>query len=289
MQDRPSKPNESTAHRFLRLQADFVAAFAYLFSGTSARPALTEPARRSWPIVPIGLLIGLIWVGTFRGSWRIFGDMGGLRLLPALAIIGFDVLVLSRCLFLALTNWASVERDEDSPNPSEPIAAWPAMVVVIALVSEFTLVLSLPHLQGWWPSSHDWRSWFNWMYPYPLYRPLLLAPIWGRWGILVALCMGRAAADADPLTRSYVGSMRPIHLFGHSILPVALTTIYCSRGGNFVTGPMIAVIILAATVLFATIATHQRGGQTRTTALATGLVTQIVFLIVYRGFWRLIE
>jgi len=236
-----------------------------------------------------GLLIGLAWVGTFRGAWRIFGDLGGLRLLPAVTILGLDAALLSRCLFLAMASCASGARENQERQNAQSITHGAVIVLVVVLISEFAVVLSLPHLPGWWPASHDWRSWFNWMYPYPLYRPLLLAPLWGRWGMLVALGMGRAATDADPLTRGYVRATRPVHLLVQSVLPVALTTIYCSRSGNFVTGPMIAIIILVVSVLFATVATHRRGGQSRATVLATGLVAQLAFLMVYRGFWRLIE
>lgn len=289
MPDEPHIPVKPTAHRLIRWRNDVAAAFSYLYGRSSPQEIQSEPQPTLWPMSLFGLLIGLAWVGTFRGSWRVFGDLGGLRLIPGLAILGLDALVFGRCLFLSIARWASERQDDQSARRSQQFGAWAAIVLIVALVSEFTIVLSLPNLSGWWPSSHDWRSWFNWMYPSPLYRPLLLAPLWGRWGIVVALCMGRAAADADPLTRSYIRSMRPIHLLLHSIVPVALTTIYCSRGGNVVTGPLIAVIILVAAVVFATFAAYQREGQTRTTALATGLVTQLAFLIVYRGFWRLIE
>ena len=269
--------------------ADVAAAVAMLFGTPRPGAAITAAPRSAWPIVPLGLVVGLLWVATFRGTWRLFGDLAGLRLLPSLAVVVLDAFITSRCLLVATARLASGAETglprESNASPSE----WSTIVIVVSLLALFALILSLPHLPGWWPTPGDWRSRFNWMYPYPIYRPLLLAPIWGRWGCLVALCMGRAAPDADALTRGYIQSLRPHRLLAHSILPLLLTTIYCSRGRNLVTGPMIATIVLAITVLFATLVTHRRGGQTRVTVLTTGLAAQIVFLIVYRGFWRLIE
>lgn len=194
-------------------------------------------------------------------------------------------------MLLAAMRLVDAPRVSNRPHTQTQARANESSLVfmVLFLLGLFVLVLSIQELRGWWPASGDWRSWFNWMYPRPIYRPLLLAPLWGRWGMLVALYSGRPADDADDLTRAYSRGLNLWKLVVHSALPLALSCLYLTRGGRIFTGPMIAAILLGLTILFATIVANLRRGQSRTTILATGLFAQMMFIILYRAFWPLIE
>lgn len=275
----------------VRLSLDIVAAIRFQFVRRPESATRQDTInRRAWPFVPLGLLIGLMWVGTFRATWRIFGEVGNLRLLPSFAVVVLVATFSGRLMLQAAIRLVETPGKSEQPDAERTHVGEKSLVLVILmLLGLFVLVLSLQELRGWWPSNDDWRSWFNWMYPRPIYRPLLLAPLWGQWGMLVALCAGRAAPNTDTLTRTYSRELSAWKLVVHSMLPLFLTSVFLSRGGRFFTGPMIAAILLAATILFSTVVANLRGGQSRTTVLATGLFVQIFFLFLYRAFWPLIE
>ncbi|MCA9256822.1 MAG: hypothetical protein KDA33_14335 [Phycisphaerales bacterium] len=275
----------------LRLTTDVAAAAQYLFSRHDTPPGSPAPAPRSvWPMVPIGLLIGLVWTGVFRLTWRVFGEIGSLRLLPSFAVVVVFATLTGHRTLQAAIRLVEAPADAQQPrNGQARVGEKSLILLILSLLGMFVLVLSLQEIQGWWPAADDWRSWFNWMYPRPIYRPLLLAPLWGHWGMLVALCAGRAAPHADPLTRNYVRGLNVWKLVVHSAAPLFLTSVYLSRDGRFFTGPMMVATLLAATILFATIVANLRGGQCRSSVLTTGLFAQTLFLVLYRAFWPLIE
>lgn len=276
---------------FVRLWLDFAACLRFLFlDQANPNDDGRETDRRPWPMIPVGLLVGMLWVGTFRATWKVFGEIGSLRLIPSLAIVVLLAVFTGRPMLRAAMRLVEDLRGVSAVHRNTPIVGQNSiLLMVLVLLGHFVLILSIQELRGWWPSPDDWRSWFNWMYPRPIYRPLLLTPLWGYWGVLIALNTGRAAEDADSLTRAYGRHLSVWKLAAQSALPIFLTSVYCSRGGNFFTGPMIALILLGATILFSTIVANLRGGQSRTSALSAGLFTQMTFILLYRAFWPLIE
>lgn len=261
---------------------------------------LTDPAthgapenthdRLVWPIVPLGLAFGLLWVGSFRAAWRIFGEVGSLRLIPSLALVVLIALFSGRSMLRAAMRLVESPRATKLTDVrGTPVGEKSLMLLILILLGYFVLILSIQEFRGFWPAADDWRSWFNWMYPRPIYRPLLLSPMWGHWGMLVALCSGRTAPDADPLTRAYSRDLNAWKLVVHSVLPLGLTCIYLTRGSRIFTGPMIAALLFGMTILFSSIVANLRQGQSRVTILATGLFSQTMFIVLYRAFWPLIE
>ena len=155
-------------------------------------------------IVPTGLAIGLLWAGSFRLGWRVFGETARLRVIPSLIVVLIECLFTGAVLVLGvartshvLTGRSPLRAENDPLGPLSPVAT---LVLCLTLLCEYTLILSIPAMPGWWPPPNDWRHTFNFMYPSPVYRPLLLAPIWGRWGILLAATLGRSAHNADAQT-----------------------------------------------------------------------------------------
>ncbi len=256
-------------------------------------PLSADQARRviTW-IVPIGLLIGLLWVGAFRFSWRLYGQAGSLRLVPSLAIVLLECLATGPLLLLGLSRTVSRWSEDGSDGQGAPgrSATFPGVLVMVAaILTQFALVLSLDDRQGWWPTPGDWRHHFNFLYPRPIYRPLILAPLWGRWGILLAASVGRPARGADACTIGLNSGMNPGRLLRQALLPLALTAIYCSRSRNYLTGVMIGMIVFGLTYLATVVLVRKGGGQNRDVLFAGGQVSQIAFLAVYRAFWRLID
>ena len=244
-------------------------------------------------IVPIGLFIGLIWAGGFRLSWKLYGEIGSLRLLPSLTVILVECLFTGSFLALGLARTVHVLTDhqplQGRVGRVEPLSPVGTLILCLVVTAQFALILSLDVRPGWWPSPNDWRSHFNFMYPHPIYRPLLLAPIWGRWGILLAATIGKTVRHCDSETVALNRRMSPGRLLIHALMPLSLTAIYCSRSRNYLTGIIIGMLVFGITYVVTVAIARRGGGQTRQSLFAAGQIAQLAFLAVYRAFWRLID
>lgn len=259
----------------------------------------TARATIRW-FVPIGALIGLAWAGVFRAMWRLYGEIGELRLVPALAIVLLEAIITGRYLLLAL---ASVEdiaarrpdaTDAEALEPSpaalaQPFGAWGILVLILSVVTQWTLLVSIPRVTPWWPPPEEWRSYFNFLYPQPIYRPLLLAPLWGRWAILLAGSIGRTARSAEPSIASLCAALTPGCVLRNALIPIILTCVYFSRERNFMIGAVIGLVVFAIAYLAGVRLAHRFGGQNRLTLLAAGQIAQVTFLAVYRAMWPVIH
>lgn len=242
-------------------------------------------------IAPLGLAIGLAWAGAFRGAWRLFGETEGRdRVIPALVVVLLEALITGRYLPLALCRVVDVLETGGGAvtaravdDLSTPPRFRGTLLLVLLVLTQWALILSVPRWNAWWPT--DWRRYFNFLYPEPIYRPLLLAPLWGRWAILLAACVGRTARGVDAATAAMCAEMTPGRLLRNSILPLTLSCIYFSREQNFLIGAVIGLAVFAISYLASVFMARGVGGQTRSTLLATGQVAQIVFLVVYRALW----
>jgi len=279
-----------------RLFAGLATSLAFLLPlGRRAEPRSVEavPDFARW-FVLTGFVIGLAWAGGFRLVWRLYGETGGLRIAPSLAIVLLESLFTGALLVLGLARATVVLSGPRSAAPSgldssTPLPSVGVLVLFLVILTQFAMILTVRATPGWWPPPEDWRSHFNFMYPHPIYRPLLLAPIWGRWGILVAATIGRTAPRADILTTALNKSMGPGRLLLHLAAPMLLTAIYCSRSRNYLTGALIGLLVFGVTYMAAVAFARRGDGQTRQSMYAAGQVAQVSFLIIYLGLWRLID
>ncbi|MFQ5423890.1 MAG: adenosylcobinamide-GDP ribazoletransferase [Phycisphaerae bacterium] len=256
----------------------------------SASPTLDRAAR--W-FVPLGLVVGLLWAIVFRVTWRLFGETGNLRVVPALSVVLLECLFTGPFLAMGLARTAHLltgerpRRDEmDRWTPLSPVGT---LVLILTLISQYVFIVSIPAVAPWWPTPADWRSHFNFVYPQPIYRPLLLAPLWGRWALLLAATIGRPGHDADADTVALCRSMSPRRLILAAILPMVLTAIYCSRSRNFLIGIIIGMLVFGASFLVAVVMARRGGGQTRPSLFACGQIAQLALLALYRAFWPIIH
>lgn len=243
--------------------------------------------------IPFGLLVGLIWVGTFRIGWWLYGETGSIRMVPSLMIIMVECLLTGPFLALGLARTIHLLTGDEPTIPDSnrltPLSPIGTLILCLIVLSEYVLILSMEHREGWWPSPNDWRSYFNFMYPRPIFRPLLLAPLWGRWGILLAATIGRADRHADAQSLALNRHMSPGRLLRNALVPFILTAIYCSRSRNFLTGVLIGMIVFAMTYLVTVALVRRSGGHSRQSLFAAGQIAQLAFLAVYKGCWRLID
>jgi cobalamin synthase len=297
--ERPAGPPATRPHDRVFWPA-FVDAARYLLTFDPTRAmgdARRARAAAAW-IVPISLFIGLAWAGTFRATWRLYGEVVGIPIIPALCVILVEAFLTGRYLPLALARVVDIidagrtavpGSGEFVPPRIDDLSSPPrlrgTLMLILIVLAQFVLLASLRNYNPWWPPEDDWRHYFNFLYPNPIYRPLLLAPLWGRWAILLAATIGRTAEHADPGTVALCRSMTPGRLLRLGVLPLLLSCVYFSREQNFLIGAVIGLAVFAISFVACVLMARRLGGQSRTTLLATGQVAQIAFLAAYRAMW----
>lgn len=230
--------------------------------------------------VPIGLMIGTIYAAVFGGVWFLYGEYFGLRLLPTIILLVVDAGFFGNRLWRG----ACVTADDLCHNDGVLSRAFrPALLVLVLLIFlKAALILCLPRGQQW--SIGDWRRFLLLVYPQPIYRPLILMPIWGRWAMLLALSLGRAQADEPPDFLRLMKSAKLRVVLVWLIICMALTAAYCGKGGNVAAGLLISGITLALAYLICVILAWRLGGLTRVSVYAVGLVAEMTFLFAYIPF-----
>ena len=235
-----------------------------------------------WWIVPLGLLTGLIWAGVFRASWRAFGEVAGVCPIPALAVVLLDVTFLGYRQYRGAAQVLDIgrsERNTAAPADIQDRSIAALIVLVITVLTMWVLILALPKGPGYWPSG--WReSWhLNELYPRPVFRPLILAPLWGHWAMLMAGNVGRARPGSS--ASGLCAAARPIVVLVTLLPVIGLTTIYCSRQGNRLLGLIVGLVVLAVTHVLSTIMGRRCRGQCFGSLFASAKVAEITFLLTY--------
>ena len=123
-----------------------------------------------------------------------------------------------------------------------------------------------------------------WLYPETVRRPLMLAPIWGAWGILLATSVGREAPHAPAALAEMGRAARPSVLLAWFSPLLVITSSYCSHHGNLMVGVILSFVILAVTFAGAAFTARRLGGQSFSTILAAGQLAQLSFLTGFLAF-----
>lgn len=271
-----------------------LAAIRYLLPVRSlggSLPASSYASAAVW-IVPIGLVIGLAWAGLFRVTWKVYGETAGLRLIPSLALVLLESLFTGVLLTFGLVRTIHILGGHrpvtERLDPVAPLSPAATLALVLVVMGQWILIASIPVVNPWWPTM-GWRQHFNFLYPAPVYRPLLLAPIWGRWGLLAAACIGRTSRHADAETVALCKGVRPTALLYSALIPLTLSAVYFARDGNLLLGVIAGLLVFGITYLAAVVMARRGGGQTRQSLYAAAQIAQLVFLAVYRALWPLIH
>ncbi len=231
----------------------------------SAGPA--ERFRFAWfSLMVLSLLCGVLLVNVWGLTWMLFGDFG-VVIVPGLATAAVFLLWPFRRTSAALTELLG-GRDATSRSIV-------AALLVVALVLGFvrmdsSVVYSEPSLPGWiaWARPH-----------HPLYRVLLLMPLWGGWSMLIVGQFSRPGERTEPAVRSFVKGCGPAAAAGCMGVVLAATILYFSFlpwTQLSISGAAIVAAIAGGLVL-----TRLAGGIRRTSLLATNVLTQLAFLFAY--------
>lgn len=128
--------------------------------------------------------------GCVRGLWLWLGEYQQIRLAPMALLLAFDACWLGYRLLAGAA--AVVAGWSDRTTRLGGTVILPAVVfLIVALLVKLSLLAALPTGAVPWPA--DWRENLRFFYPYVIYRPLVLMPLWGRWAVLLAGNIGRVA------------------------------------------------------------------------------------------------
>src|SRR5690606_8844050 len=119
-----------------------------------------------------------------------------------------------------------------------------ALVVVLLAILRYAVLLSLPLGV---PGAASWRSRRPPLYPKAIYRPLLLMPLWGRWAMTLALCIGRPHPGEPPRLASMAAGARLQWIIPAWLACAVLTGFYTSAtAADLARGTVIALGVLLA-------------------------------------------
>jgi cobalamin synthase len=226
-----------------------------------------------------GLLIGVGYAASFRLVWLWLGEHQHIRLAPMALLLALDVCWLGYRLLAGAAAVVGSWPDRRVRSPSSPLLAV-VVFLVMAILVKFALLVSLPAGAVTWPA--DWRQHLRVVYPYVMYRPLILMPLWGRWAVLLAGTIGRVAPDGSDRLRRWTAGSRLAVVMGWWVAIAGLTVLYVSPTIFHVGWSMLIALAMLVVAYMASFALARRfGGQTETTVTAAGWVVEMAFLLAY--------
>lgn len=243
--------------------------------------------RRVGVWLPVwGLIIGAFYAGAFRGLWFWLGEYQHIRLAPMVLLLVLDAGWLGYRLLAGAATVVATWSDRSASMASPPTMA-AVLFLVLAVLVKFALLVALPAGAVTWPA--DWREHLRIFYPYVIYRPLVLMPLWGRWAVLLATNIGRAApASSSRLQTVAEGSSLPSIMAWWAAIS-GLTVMYCSPSGYHVGWAMlISLSMMVVAYLASFVLARRYGGQTEATVTAAGWAVEMAFLLAYLPLARYI-
>lgn len=266
--------------RGTRLRPLWLAA-RFLFPLKDRHPDNPAWARTAKWLPLWGLLIGIIYAGVFRLGWRCFGEYQYIRFVPMALVLAADLGFCGYRLVWAAASIISRRRDESTPLP---VTLAVLITVLIIALLKYAVLLSIPMgipkptVGGIW----DWRARLRFLYPQPIYRPLVLMPLWGRWATMLAMSIGRAAPGTSPRLGRMAGGLRLSMIMLYWLVCAALTVFYTpGSSGQVARGIIISTVIMVAAYGASFILARYHDGQTEATVGATGLLAELVYLGLY--------
>jgi hypothetical protein len=251
-----------------------------MIAGRIAGAANERPGSVLAWFVPLGLTIGVLYAALFRAAWRLFGEVDGVRLLPAATIWLLGLLVFDQRgplgLMCVVDGSTGGRPDEGS---SDGLAARRLPLLIATMVLPLLLWMAIPNSASTWPGV--WGRWFNFAYPRTVFRPLVLAPLWGAWAWVAAAGVGRVHERADAVARTLCSAGSVRMTLGWLAVPLLLTAVYSGTHGRWTVGCLISLAVFGVTHLYAIISARRVGGHTLDTLASTAWVAQITFLILY--------
>lgn len=215
-------------------------------------------------LMVLSLLWGVATVGLWGLGWKVVRNYSGILFVPAVMVAVPMLLWMYRRALLALAARLG--------------GADPAERAVFGSVIAIVITLFLLDLNRW---EQDWPSYLpqalQWIWPMPLYRVLILSPLWGAWSMLITCQFRRSNDCTEPAVKAFAHGCGAIAAVFSVALPLAGTLLYFHFLGEW----RLAVAGVPAVVAVAGGLVLCRNGLRRGPLLASNLLTQIAFLAAY--------
>jgi len=215
-----------------------------------------------WQVLALSVAWGIAQAWLWGASWKTLGEYSGMLLMPT--AVGIIV------TFGGFYRQATVATADLLFGRSQRGLAISILVMVWGLI-----FLTLHGLGEDWPVGYP--DWIRWTRPMAVFRPLVLAPVWGAWAMMAACLFHRRTYTTQPIAAAFAQ--------GCGVLRTALVLALVTAGSlwyfDFL-GPLQAVVPIASAVaaVVGGLGLSRRGRRlTRSTLLATNLLTQTVFYV----------
>ncbi len=250
----------------------FVCAFAYLTASDSGleRLCFDRQMKISAELMIISLVWGGIlawlWDAVFHITWTVFGILNWV--IPAVVCAAAIGAGLYRQGLIGLVRTLTGDR------LIFKLLGAGAVIFALSAVLNYSFHLSNP----------DWATQLpvhlRWLWPRPICRMLIVAPVWGTWAMMVLGQFHRPDEQTDLPTEKFIESVKPIAAAGYLVLPFAMTLVflkYLPVWREYI--PPVA----AATAAFGggTLIKKRLGSVNRQVLLATNFLTQLALLAGY--------
>ena len=221
----------------------------------------------AWPgVMVLSLAWGLASAGLWGVGLVVFGNPADLPLMSTALVVGASAIWPYR---RAVSAVGEVLGGGDSRIEG-----------LVTCVTVIFWALALLGLEGW---DHDWPTslapHWRWLRAQPMYRALLLAPLWGGWAMLIVPQFCRANGRTEPAVAAFAAGCGPLAAAACMGAIAAGTVLYF----NYL--PWRQLSISAAAVLAAiaggVVLCRTAGGLNRRSLLAANLLTQLAFLAAY--------
>ncbi len=228
-----------------------------------------QPPRRFrhawWGVLALSLAWGAALACLWAVMWAAFSHgYTGLPLIPALSIVAAMTLWLYRPATLSLADALAGRADR-------------SLGVCLIVVSFLVAAVGLRHWAVDRPS-YLW-GWLQWLMPYPKFRVIVLAPVWGAWSMLVTCRFRRPSTDTAPAVRALAEGAGPL------ITTVSMGAIMAATLWWLSFLPWTVLLIPAVTIVTAVVGglllCRRAGGLRRSALLANNLLTQFAFWMAY--------
>jgi hypothetical protein len=244
---------------------------SYMILTAGEAELASEPPRRfrnCW----LGLMVlsaawGVFQAGLWSAASSLFEGSGraGIPLMPAAAVVAAMALGLYRQPLLSLADVLAGRRRR---------ARGLACAAVLVL-----LAMAFLDLQG---RRYDWGSLpsgWQWLRPPGVYRPLVLAPVWGAWAMLIVGQFSRPTRQTEPAVAAMVRGCGPVAAALCMAPPLAGSLYYF----NYLSWwqPSVSAAAVLAAIVGGVVLCRLSGALTRRALLAGNLLTQIVFFLAY--------
>jgi hypothetical protein len=253
-----------------------------LLAGREDALAAAPRMGRAWlSLMGVSLLWGVLAAWLWSSAWTVFGDYSGMHLMHTAVLLSVSALWLYRRGLVAVSECLGSASRSESLVTVVVVTVWTLMLVGLRRSHDLDVVV----WPGGWLAglSETWRhalaGLWRGLFPMVVQRVLILAPLWGAWGMLAAcqFCHARERTS-EPVAALARGVSAPALALAMT-LPLGMTLLWLYFLGWWrlmVPGVTIVFAIAAGRVLCA-----REGGLTRRVLLAVNVLTQLVFLAAY--------